>query len=68
MEQCDFPKCRNLYYYGYVGRKICSLHWEELSSADTKTEKRLLKKICLTRDGLGKVIPITKDKNNGYEN
>ena len=62
MDQCDFPKCRNLSYYGYIGRNICSPHWEELCLADNKTEKRLLKKIGLIRNKHGVVILVKDNK------
>lgn len=59
MEQCDFPRCRNLSDLVYIGHNICSLHWIELCRADdSKTEKRLLKKIKLTRDNKGIVCHI----------
>ena len=62
MEQCEFPRCRCYVHLKYVGRNICYTHWEQLCEADSKTEKRLLKKIGLIRNDHGKVIPIVDTK------
>jgi hypothetical protein len=63
---CDFPKCRNIADYGYVERSICEAHWRELCVATSKTEKSMLKKIGLIRDGDGVVVMIIqKEKDNG---
>lgn len=59
-DQCDFPRCRNLASMVYLSREICDQCWLGLCSADTKKEKRLLKKIYLTRQGDGKVVPINE--------
>lgn len=56
---CDFPRCKNLEDFGYIGRNICDIHWNELCSADSKTEKRMLKRISLVRNKSGGVVPIT---------
>lgn len=64
MEQCDFPRCRNFADFGYMGHNICYTHWGELCEADSKTKKRLLKKIGLKRDKSGRVVSI-KDDNDG---
>ncbi len=61
-DQCEFPRCRNWSEYRYIGHEICSIHWEQLCGADSTTEKRLLKKIGLTRDEGGAVRPITKEE------
>ncbi len=58
MEQCAFPRCKNLSDYEYIGRDICEIHWGLLCEADSKTEKRLLKKIGLVRDSNGSVVQI----------
>jgi hypothetical protein len=58
MERCDFPRCRNLEDFSYIGHNLCTVHWNELCEADSKTEKKLLKRIGLIRDKSGKVIPI----------
>lgn len=60
MEQCDFPRCRIIATLGYIGRAICDDHWEQLCNADSKTEKRLLKKIGLVRNKSGAVVPIKR--------
>lgn len=54
--QCDFPKCRNLTELVYIGRNVCNKHWGQLCEADSKTEKRLLKKIGLVRNDNGVVV------------
>jgi len=58
MKKCDFPRCKNIAILGYIGRDICEQHWYELCIADEKIEKKLLKKIGLTRTNGGKVIVI----------
>lgn len=59
-EQCDFPRCRNPSDYGYISRGICVVHWEQLCDSDSKTEKRLLKRIGLARNESGTVVSIKK--------
>lgn len=59
IDQCVFPRCRNLSYLGYIGCEICVVHWNQLCGSDCKTEKRLLKKIGLERNEKGQVSPIT---------
>lgn len=59
MEQCDFPRCRHSSDFGYIGKGVCAIHWEQLCNADDNTEKKLLKKIGLVRDTSGTVVPIT---------
>lgn len=59
MDKCEFPRCRNLSDLGYIGHDICSIHWNQLCESDSKTEKRLLKKIGLERNEKGQVGPIT---------
>ncbi|RLC88983.1 MAG: hypothetical protein DRJ03_00035 [Chloroflexi bacterium] len=59
MEQCEFPRCRGYAEFGYIGRDVCASHWSQLCDADSKTEKKLLKKIGLVRDKSGAVVPIT---------
>jgi hypothetical protein len=66
MDQCDFPKCRNLTELMYIGRNVCCLHWEQLCSADSTTEKKLLRKIYLVRNDDGVVILI-RDRRKGGE-
>ena len=58
MDQCDFPRCRNLSDLRYIGCEICIIHWNQLCGADSKTEKRLLKKIGLKRAKNGSVMEI----------
>lgn len=60
MELCSFPRCKRLSDFTYIKRDICEVHWEQLCGADSKTENRLLKKIGLTRNCDGLVVPITK--------
>lgn len=62
MEQCDFPRCRHPSDFGYIGREICDEHWCELCEADSKTEKRLLKKIGLIKNSSGSVVLIMEDR------
>ena len=59
MNQCDFPRCRGYDYLIYLGKPICQKHWEQICEANSKTEKRLLKKIGMIRDNTGSVVPIT---------
>ena len=66
MEQCDFPRCRQLASCTYIGRGVCEFHWEEICSLDCKTEKRALKKLGLVRDNDGSVVPIM-EKSDGQE-
>jgi len=61
-DQCNFPRCRNFPDLGYIGHEICSIHWNQLCGSDSKTEKRLLKKIGLTRGEGGAVRPITSEE------
>jgi len=63
-DQCDFPRCRNLSDIGYIGRWVCIKHWVELCETDSKTEKRMLKRIGLVRDKSGAVVPITPIKKD----
>ncbi len=62
-QQCDFPKCKNLTELVYIGRNVCNKHWEQLCEVDSKTEKRLLRKIRLVRNDGGVVVPIKRRKN-----
>lgn len=62
--QCDFPRCKNLSDLKYIGKNICNTHWAKLCSTDGKTEKSLLKKICLVRDKSNAVVPITPTKKD----
>jgi len=62
MSTCDFPRCRNWSDVGYIGTELCWDHWTQLCEADSKTEKRLLKKVGLVRDKTGSVVPISTDK------
>jgi len=64
MEQCEFPRCRGYAEFGYIGHDVCANHWEQLCEADSKTEKRLLKKIGLVRNKSGAVVPITTTKKD----
>ncbi len=67
-DQCNFPRCRNLSDLRYIGHEICSMHWEQLCGADSRTEKRLLRKIGLKRSQKGCVMEIEKDeKENQLE-
>lgn len=59
MDQCEFPRCRNISDFVYIGRSLCAIHWSQLCDADSKTEKKLLKKIGLVRNKGGAVVPIT---------
>lgn len=63
MEQCDFPRCKNLADFGYIEHNICDTHWGELCEADSKTEKRLLKKIGLKRNKSGRVVSIKENSS-----
>jgi len=58
MEQCSFPRCKRYADLGYIGIEVCREHWAELCDADSKTEKRLLKKVGLKRSSEGAVVPI----------
>jgi len=58
MEQCEFPRCRCFSEFVYICHDICDTHWEQICSADSKTEKCLLKKIGLVRNKSGSVVPI----------
>lgn len=62
-DQCDFPRCKNFSDLGYIGRNICNMHWEQLCEAESKTEKRLLKKIGLVRNKSGAVVPIRREND-----
>lgn len=64
MDQCDFPRCKNLANFGYIERDICSLHWTILCAANSKTEKSILKKIGLVRNDEGSVVPISRSKKS----
>lgn len=61
MQLCDFPRCRNTSHLGYIESEVCTSHWEQLCSADSKTEKRMLKRIGLLRNKRGAVVIITQD-------
>ncbi len=61
-DQCDFPRCKNFANLGYIGRDVCTIHWEQLCEADSKTEKGLLKRIGLIRNDNGAVVLINKRK------
>lgn len=63
MEQCSFPRCRQLLSHTYMGRNVCVDHWVKLCDTDGKTEKKMLKKIGLVRDDTGAVVPIVCGDN-----
>ena len=62
MDKCDFPRCRNFPLLGYIGHDVCALHWQKLSEceAGSKTEQEMLKRIKLTRNDEGSVVPARK--------
>ncbi len=63
-DQCKFPRCRNWPDLKYIGHEICNMHWEQLCGADSKTEKRLLKKMGLKRNEIGQVVEVGKDERD----
>lgn len=67
--QCSFPRCKNPADCGYIGQDICYTHWIQLCEADSKTEKRLLKKIGLVRNCGGAIVTIipTEDETDNLE-
>lgn len=62
IDKCNFPRCRNLSDLRYIGHEICNIHWEQLCESDSKTEKRLLRKIGLIREKNKAVCPITNEE------
>jgi len=61
-EKCDFPRCKGWDTFVYINKDICQEHWNQLCEADSKTEKRMLKKIGLKRDKNGMVVAITGEE------
>lgn len=64
MDKCDFPRCIQIPLFGYIQRIICEKHWVQLCEADDNKKKSLLKKIDLTLNDKGSVIPISHNKKN----
>ncbi|KKN99022.1 hypothetical protein LCGC14_0142670 [marine sediment metagenome] len=63
---CDFPRCRNMSDYKYIGKNLCHTHWVEISGCDggSQTEKVVLGKIGLFRNDEGSVVPQSRSENS----
>jgi len=60
-DTCHFPRCKQIASINYIQRNLCEHHWLQICEADSKTEKKLLKRILLARID-GNVVQITKNK------